>query len=322
MAMTSLILDFHALTELLEAAPPLLLLDIAEIAEDGKAAYGRRAVSIAEAVFQGHFPGNPVLPGVLQVTAMTQLAKVLLLKGHTPGIAAQRVTLKQVHRLKFRKPVLPGMVMSVEAKVVAERPESAETDFQVSCTTEQGLASAGTITLQVLAELPDGSCRTPRKVLERPASPFADEIAALKAHDAAELMTILPHRPPFLLLDKAYGIGENDGKIYGIKNLSACDRMLAGSATGIYPFPLMLEAAAQLGCAHILSQPGNAGKLGIFLCIDDAHFYAQAKVGDQLLIAGHCDTGSRAGTAEGELWVDDIKIADCAMKFILLDALK
>jgi 3-hydroxymyristoyl/3-hydroxydecanoyl-(acyl carrier protein) dehydratase len=306
------------ISQILETTAPMLMLDLAELDDDSDVALGRKAVSMGEAVFQGHFPGQPILPGVLQVSAMVQLAR-LLFQETIPAMGGTQIVLREVRRLKFRKPVMPGDILQVQAQLL-ERRVDGEAEFQVSCSTAAGLASAGTL---LLARVNTADYEHPRCIKERPASPFADALANGVVTDVAGLMKILPHRPPFLLLDKAVDIGEGDReKIYGCKNLSSCDTMVLGAPKGIYPFPLMLEAAAQLGCAHILSQPGNAGKLGIFLGIDSAHFYQHAKAGDQLVIAGHCDVGGRAGVAVGEIWVDDQKIADCAMKFILMDSLK
>ena len=307
----------HQIATILETAAPMLMLDVAELDENGGAALGRKAVSISEGVFQGHFPGQPILPGVLQVSAMVQLSR-LLFQESIPGIGGTQIVLRQIRRLKFRKPVFPGTVLKVEA-CLQERRVDGEAEFQVTCSTEAGLASAGTI---LLARVNTSDYNHPRQIAERPESPFRQAMDEGTATDALGLMNILPHRPPFLLLDKAVNLGQVDAPmIFGCKNLSACDMMMVGNATGVYPFPLMLEAAAQLGCAHVLSLPENRGKLGIFLGIDEANFYQHAKFGDQLVIAGHCDVGGRAGLAEGELWVDDQKIASCAMKFILMDSL-
>ena len=106
----------------LDVQAPMLMLDLAQIAEDGASAVARKAVSMNEAVFGGHFPVQPILPGVLQVTAMTQLSK-LLFKEAIPGIGGSEIVLKKIHRLKFRKPVLPGMVMMVEAKIQERHAE-------------------------------------------------------------------------------------------------------------------------------------------------------------------------------------------------------
>lgn len=296
---------------------PMLMLDLAQISDNGDSAVARKAVSMNEAVFQGHFPGQPILPGVLQVAAMTQLAKMLF-KEAIPGLGGTEIVLKKIHRLKFRKPVLPGMVMTIEAKI-QERHAEGEVDFLVTCNTEQGMASTGVVTL---ARVNPKDYDTPRVVVDRPDHPFVAEMAGCPETDVTGLMKLLPHRQPFLLIDKAVNIGVPEKRIFGYKNLTGNDMMLAGGHNDVYPFPLMIEAAAQLGCAHILSQPDNAGKLGIFLCIDSAEFFQHAMIGDQLLIVGQCDTGSRAGTASAELWVNDQKIAELALKFILLDSLK
>lgn len=304
------------LTGILRKTAPMLMLDIAQLSDDGVSAVGRKAVSMSEAVFQGHFPGQPILPGVLQVEAMAQLCR-LIFQECLPGVGGTEIVMRHIRRLKFRKPVLPGMVMTVEAKLL-ERNAEGEAIFQVSCNTERGLSSAGTI---VMAQITPDLYDHPRTIGEHAPHPFVAEMEGKQEFEVTQLMKLLPHRPPFLLLDKAVGIGTDCPDIYGFKNLSGNDMMLAGMAYSVYPFSLMIEAAAQLGCAHILSQPANAGKLGIFLCIDEAHFYQHAMIGDQLVIHGHCEAGGRAGGATGEMWVDDQKIVDCSLKFILMDSL-
>lgn len=307
--------NFQQLSGVLESGAPLLMLDMAQLSEDGTSAIARKAVSMSEAVFQGHFPGQPILPGVLQVAAMTQLSR-LIFRESLPGMGGTEIVLRHIKRVKFRKPVLPGMVMTIEAKLV-ERTVDGEAEFQVSCTTAQGLSSAGTL---VLARVNSSDFDRPRSLTESRPNPFADAIAALPAFNSVQMMKALPHRPPFLLIDSGFGIGGEDPDIYGYKNLSGNDMMLSKN-TGVYPFPLMIEAGAQLGCAHILSKPGNAGKLGIFLCIDEAHFYSHAMIGDQMVIHAHCDVGGRAGSATGEMWVEDLKVADCSLKFVIMDSL-
>ena len=307
--------EYQQLVQTLQLTPPLLMLDEAWIADDCLSAQGRKLMSINEPVFQGHFPGHPITPGVLQVAAMAQLSN-LLFRLTVPVIAGTRITLQHIKRLKFRKPVTPGMSIRVESKLV-ERRANHEADFQVTCTTESGMASSGIITLARIApgsteEIPFG---------DRPPSPFAAQLAEGKPFNATELMKYLPHRPPFLLIDHAVNIGEATTDVCGYKNITGNDAFLMGDPTGLFPSELLIECGAQLGCAHVLAQPENAGHLGIFMSIDEAHFYDQARPGDQLVIHGKCDASGHAGIASGDFWVNDRKIAECSLKFVILPSI-
>lgn len=307
--------SYNHLVETLELTSPLLMLDEAVIADDCLTGKARKLMSINEPVFQGHFPGQPVTPGVLQVAAMAQLSN-LIFRLTVPVIAGTRIVLRHICRLKFRKPVLPGMAMQVESKLL-ERRANHEADFQVTCTTTEGIASTGIITLAHIS--PASHDAIPLDA--RPASPYAEELASGEQFAAQDLMKFLPHRPPFLLIDHAVGIGAPTNRVCGYKNITGNDFFLHGDTAGFYPSELLIESGAQLGCAHTLAQPENRGKLGIFMCIDEANFYDQARPGDQLVICGNCDSSGHAGIANGEFWVDDRKIADCILKFVILPSI-
>lgn len=308
--------SYKQLVQTLELTAPILMLDEAMVAADCLSGKGIKLMSINEPVFQGHFPGQSITPGVLQVAAMAQLSN-LIFRLTVPVIAGTKIVLRHIQRLKFRKPVLPGMRLQVESKLL-ERRANHEADFQVTCTTEAGVASAGTITLARVS--PEHQQEIPLD--ERKPSPFAELMKEGEQFTAQDLMKYLPHRPPFLLIDHAIGVGDKDSLVCGYKNITGNDFFLAGDASGCYPSELLIETGAQLGCAHVLAQPENIGHLGIFLCIDEAHFYDQARPGDQLVIHGTCDPNGRAGIATGEFWVDDRKIAECILKFIVLPSLK
>jgi 3-hydroxyacyl-[acyl-carrier-protein] dehydratase len=107
--------------EILKILPhryPFLLVDrILEI-EKGKRVVGIKNVTFNEEFFQGHFPGNPVMPGVLIVEAMAQVAGVGLLAG-IPETERKLLYLTGVDRCKFRRPVVPGDQLRIEADFVA-----------------------------------------------------------------------------------------------------------------------------------------------------------------------------------------------------------
>lgn len=306
---------YTQLAEALEVTNPLLMLDSANVDAGNKHACGLKAVSMGEQFFAGHFPGQPIMPGVLQVAAMTQLSR--LLYRHSAAIPEGHViVLKQMRRIKFRKPVLPGDFLRVESSI-RELPSPDEILFQVSCTSANGLTCAGQLLLGAVDRQLFDFERGGVSALPQALTAFADGNAA---SDINHLMTLLPHRPPFLLIDRGYGIGTADSnEVWGYKNITGNDVLLKGSPAGYFPAYLMIEAGAQLGCAHVLSQPDNRGKLGIFLSIDEATFTGHLLPGDQLAIHAECHAIGHAGTAQGEFYVGDRQIASCQLKFIIAD---
>ncbi|MDE7435937.1 MAG: 3-hydroxyacyl-ACP dehydratase FabZ [Lachnospiraceae bacterium] len=95
---------------------PFLLVDTIEELEPGVRAVGRKCVSFDESYFAGHFPGNPVMPGVLIVEAMAQVGAVAMLcqeefQGKTAYFAG-------INNAKFKQKVVPGDVLNIETQIV------------------------------------------------------------------------------------------------------------------------------------------------------------------------------------------------------------
>jgi len=102
---------------------PMLLVDrILEISEDGKRIVGLKNVSANEQFFQGHFPGAPVMPGVLIVEAMAQCSALLGLKDMSDEERAKKLFLfGGIDKARFRRPVVPGDQLILECEVLHRR---------------------------------------------------------------------------------------------------------------------------------------------------------------------------------------------------------
>ena len=95
---------------------PFLLDDTIEELEPGVRALGKKCVSVNEPFFQGHFPGNPVMPGVLIIEALAQVGAVAMLsqpqfQGHTAYFAG-------IEKARFRQKVVPGDVLLLETEII------------------------------------------------------------------------------------------------------------------------------------------------------------------------------------------------------------
>ena len=114
-------LNINEIMKLLPHRYPMLLVDrVLEISEDGKRIKGLKNVTANEQFFQGHFPGAPVMPGVLIVEAMAQCAAVLFLR-EIEDREKKLFLFGGVDKARFRKPVLPGDQLIMECEVLQRR---------------------------------------------------------------------------------------------------------------------------------------------------------------------------------------------------------
>ena len=118
------LLDIRAIRDILPHRYPMLLVDaILELEEDR--IVGIKNVTANEPFFAGHFPDFPVMPGVLIIETMAQVAGVLVLKS-IPDRHNKLVLLASVEEAKFRRPVLPGHQLRIEMKVTRRKASVAK----------------------------------------------------------------------------------------------------------------------------------------------------------------------------------------------------
>jgi 3-hydroxyacyl-[acyl-carrier-protein] dehydratase len=113
---TGITVDAKGIMKMIPHRYPLLLIDRIENMISDVTATGIKNVSMNEAVFQGHFPTDPVLPGVMIIEAMAQTAAVLVV--HTLGAAfeGKLVYFMSIDSARFRRPVLPGDQLRLEVR--------------------------------------------------------------------------------------------------------------------------------------------------------------------------------------------------------------
>src|SRR3712207_1161688 len=111
--------------EIMERIPhryPFLLVDrILEMDVENKRVIGRKNVTINEPFFNGHFPGHPVMPGVLILEALAQASAILAYKSENMDPAQKVTYLMGVDGARFRKPVLPGDRLQLVIEVVRHK---------------------------------------------------------------------------------------------------------------------------------------------------------------------------------------------------------
>src|SRR5664279_465456 len=118
------ILDIQAIRDILPHRYPFLLVD-AIVELEAERIVGIKNVTINEPFFVGHFPEFPVMPGVLIVEAMAQVAGVLVLKS-IPDRKNKLVLLASVEEAKFRRPVVPGDQLRIEMTVTKAKASVAK----------------------------------------------------------------------------------------------------------------------------------------------------------------------------------------------------
>ena len=123
---TSVSINIPATLDKLSYRYPSFLVDSVVDHEPGRSITAIKNVTFNEEFFQGHFPGMPLMPGVLMIEAFTQVAAILVLQD--PDRATQRTFLRGINKAKFRRQVVPGDRLRLEVKLRGSDGELAEVD--------------------------------------------------------------------------------------------------------------------------------------------------------------------------------------------------
>jgi 3-hydroxyacyl-[acyl-carrier-protein] dehydratase len=114
-----MIMDVKEIMKHLPHRYPFLLVDRVLEFEEFKSIVGLKNVTMNEEYFQGHFPGDPIMPGVLIIEAMAQTGGILAIK--SAGQDNMGVYFMSIEKAKFRKPVVPGDQLRFEVEVIQRR---------------------------------------------------------------------------------------------------------------------------------------------------------------------------------------------------------
>ncbi|MCI9625489.1 MAG: 3-hydroxyacyl-ACP dehydratase FabZ [Clostridia bacterium] len=138
--------------------------------------------------------------------------------------------------------------------------------------------------------------------------------------DINEIMERIPHRYPFLLVDKILEIEEGK-RAMGLKNVTINEPFFQGHFPGypVMPGALILESLAQVGAVAVLSLPENKGKLGMFVGVDKFKFKSQVKPGDTLTLeAEMLQMRMNIGKAKVKASVDGKMVAGGEISFAIV----
>lgn len=298
--------EINEINEFFKGRVPLYLIDRAWATDENNWTAVKN-VSINEDFFNGHFPNHPIMPGVLQLEAMKQLAELAVRERiSTPN--ADCIRISKISKVKFRRPALPGDRLKITVAVTSIEENIAE----ISAKTESagGVVSDAKFTLQSYAKAV--SSEIPELFNEFDVNDNVDL-------NNEKTMVYLPHRYPFLLID--YIPEDLGNNVLAVKNISANDSFFAGMDYDMsVPVSYLCEMGAQAGCACLLARPENDGKLGYFMSIEDAEFSAPVMPGDQLVIRFNLPTGkSKFGKSGGEMLVNGKVVFKVTLMFALVD---
>ena len=306
--MSETLITIPEMKEILPCRNSLLLLDRACMVGENKI-IGLKSITQNELHFIGHFPGHPIMPGVLVVEAIAQLGELAVWKRLNPEHKLD-LYVKSLRKVKFRKPNNPGDRLLIEIDVTKITDDSA--DLSAVVRNNSGVSCQAEMTLGVREK--DWSASVPSGFNEFDKSEKS-------AMDVTAIMSYIPHRFPFLFVDYVSRLGD-DGHVTAVKNVTNSEFIFRTYSDGyqVLMGSVQPEIVAQAGCIFMLSNPASKGKIAYFMGIDEATFLHPVHPGDQLRLEVDIpDNTKRFGKGHGSMIVDDREVSRISMTFAIVD---
>jgi 3-hydroxyacyl-[acyl-carrier-protein] dehydratase len=127
----SVMIDVREIMQIMPHRYPFLLVDRIESLKEGEEIVGIKNVTINEPFFAGHFPGNPIMPGVLIIEAMAQVGGVLAFHSSPKEWAGSLVYFMGIDKVRFRKPVVPGDQLRLKLTTIRQKQRQTQSIFKM-----------------------------------------------------------------------------------------------------------------------------------------------------------------------------------------------
>ncbi len=141
-------IDIQRIMDVIPHRYPFVMVDRLVDVERGISATGIKNVTINEPFFQGHFPGKPVMPGVLLIESMAQTAAVLVVESLGDDAFGKLVYFMTIANARFRRPVVPGD--QIQVHVAKQRKKRNVWKFKGECRVEDQIAAEATFSAMIL----------------------------------------------------------------------------------------------------------------------------------------------------------------------------
>jgi|TARA_B110000444_G_scaffold32465_1_gene27613 beta-hydroxyacyl-ACP dehydratase FabZ len=140
--------NINEIIKILPHRYPFILIDKIDIVESGKSLIALKNMTINEPFFQGHFPGQPVMPGVLSLEIMAQAGSFLMLSQIEDPLS-MNMFFSTVEKAKFRKPIIPGDQLKVHMELVKRKLNLCK--FHGKCFVDETLVAEATFAANLVA---------------------------------------------------------------------------------------------------------------------------------------------------------------------------
>ena len=308
--MANRIIGYPELFELIPQRAPALLVDRIQTTDEAGKYLAIKNVTVNEPFFSGHFPGNPIMPGVLQLEAIAQAATAAHKLEGGKGIT----WISKIKKMRFKNPVLPGDQLILDITLTEVTADGAE----VSAVARNNRGKVCSIVTFTLGQLDENLLQPTSFTTEYPSEFEADN--SEKVMDTNVVAGFIPHRFPFFFIDQATYVG--DLHIIGEKLVSINEPYALSYLEGkpLVPNTVLAETCAQLGCLYMLAQPENDGKIGLFVSLEDVTFFKPAVPGDLLTIDFKLlFLKSRLGRGVCRVYRGEEQVAELTMAFAIAD---